>query len=78
MRVLRVPCTDPAAAERAATHLREQHELDVDGTDGRHVLVPAGFSAGFVWALAEVTGDYCEDAELAAWATDAAGEVPAR
>lgn len=71
MRVLRLPCTDPATADQAARHLRERHELDVDGVDGRHVLIPAGHSPGFVWALAEAAGDYCHDDELATWAVDA-------
>lgn len=71
MRVLRVPCTDPETAARAADHLRGPHQLDVNGTDGRYVLVPAGHSPGFIWALAEASSDFCDDAELAAWATDA-------
>jgi len=71
MRVLRVPCTDPPAAEAAAQNLREQ-QLDVIGTDGRFLLVPAGWSPAFVWQLAEQlqSGGHGHDTELAAWATD--------
>lgn len=71
MRVLRVPCTDPPAAEAAATALREQ-AVDVYCTDGRYLLVPAGSSPAFVWGLAEqlLSGGYGYDAELAAWAGD--------
>lgn len=71
IRTLRVPCVDADAAEKAAEYLRGL-ELDVKDTDDRYVLVPAGWSPGFVWALAETLGDFCIDAELARWAEDAA------
>lgn len=72
-RVLSVPCTDPQQAANAANYLREQH-VDTIGSDGRHVLVPAGWSAMFVWDLAEALqrGGFGDDAELAAWANDTA------
>jgi hypothetical protein len=78
MRVLRVPCTDPPAAEAAAQSLRAQ-QVDIIGTDGRHVLVPAGGSPAFVWGLAEQlqAGGHGYDAELAAWAADATSPVEA-
>lgn len=74
LRTLRVPCTDPAAAERAATFLRDQEQLDVTGTDGRHLLIPAGWSALFVWDLAEMVlaHGFGDDAELARWGDSAA------
>lgn len=71
IRTLRVPCLDDEAAEKCAGML-EDNGLDVTGTDGRFVLVPAGWSPGFVWSLAEAVSDYCIDAELARWASDAA------
>ncbi len=77
-RTLRVPCADPAAATAAAAHLADELDVDVAGTDGRHVLVPAGWSALFVWDLAETVQHlgYSHDDELAAWANDAATAAP--
>lgn len=76
-RVLSAPCTNPQAAADAANHLRTQH-VDVLGTDGRHVLIPAGWSAMFVWDLAEQLrySGYGHDDELALWAAEAANARP--
>lgn len=67
--MLRVPAATPELAEAAATHLREQG-IDVDGVDGRFVLVPAGWSAIFVLDLSElmVMREFGDDDELAQWA----------
>lgn len=70
-RVLRIPCVDPQRAADAANFLRGRY-VDVFGSDGRDLLVPAGPSAAFVWSLAEELGAYAHDDELANWATAAA------
>lgn len=70
-RVLRIPCADPQHAADAANFLRAK-DIDVLGSGGRHVLVPAGWSARFVWDLAEQLGPFAHDDELANWATAAA------
>jgi hypothetical protein len=67
LRTLRVPCFDAQAAADCAAHLRGQG-VDVAGVDDRFVLVPAGWSALFVWDLAEAVADWCIDEELARWA----------
>jgi len=68
IRTLRIPCADQQQAIDCKNALRGQ-EVDVERVDGRFVLVPAGWSALFVWDLAEAVQDYCVDAELARWAT---------
>lgn len=71
MRTLRIPCATPQLAADAKAVLTSQ-DVDVDGIDGRHLLVPAGWSPLFVWDLAEQLQDYGHDDELATWAVDAA------
>lgn len=68
-RVLRVPAATPERAEAAADHLRGQG-IDVDGVDGRFVLVPSGWSPIFVLDLSEimVLGGFTDDDEAAQWA----------
>lgn len=70
MRTLRIPCATPQLAAAAEAALTGQG-VDVNGVDGRYLLVPAGWSPRFVWDLAEQLQDYCDDDELATWAGDA-------
>jgi hypothetical protein len=76
-RVLRVPAIDEGLAVHAEDYLLQQG-IEVNGRDGRFVLVPAGWSAIFVWDLAELMQehDYADDAEIAAWATDVTSAAP--
>lgn len=72
IRTLRVPCETPGDAEDAAIYLRDEEGVEVTGTDGRYLLVPAGWSPMFVWLLAEAVQTYADDEELARWAGCAA------
>lgn len=75
-RTLRVPCASLAMAAAAEAYLRDEELIDVTGIDGRHLLVPAGWSPVFVWNLAEALEPYGHDDELAQWASTAASARP--
>lgn len=54
MRTLRLPCLDSDSAEKCVIYMRETEQIDVDGTDGRDVLIPWGGDVRFAVEIAEL------------------------
>ncbi len=56
VRVLSLPCVDEPAAEAFAAWLRGE-EVDVNGVDGRNVLIPTSYPP-FAWDVAEAANEH--------------------
>ena len=76
LRTLRIPCAQPPLAEKFAAYLRSEG-IDVDGTEGREVLIPWGGNVRFALDVAEVAfdGGYANDGEPMAAAIRQVEEV---